>query len=308
MAAIVQASNISRHFGSARALDGVDLEVREGEIFGIVGPNGAGKTTLLNLCAGLDTPTSGTVEVFGLNPATSWDELASRVGVQMQSSALPPRLRIGEALELYSALYPEVRPWKDVLEELGIGHKEDARIEKLSGGERQRVFIALTLLHKPELAFLDEITTALDPQSRRDMWETVKHVRDNGATVVLTTHYMEEAEYLCDRVAIIDQGRLVACDSVPNLIAAHGGQSAAKVEFARAVPTNLELPGVEVTKVSGRTMELQGSGDYLPELFDALRTQDLRVMNINTRSAGLEDVFLSLTGKRIAEANAEGKS
>lgn len=217
MAAIVQASNISRHFGSARALDGVDLEVREGEIFGIVGPNGAGKTTLLNLCAGLDTPTSGTVEVFGLNPATSWDELASRVGVQMQSSALPPRLRVGEALELYSALYPEVRPWKDVLEELGIGHKEDARIEKLSGGERQRVFIALTLLHKPELAFLDEITTALDPQSRRDMWETVKHVRDNGATVVLTTHYMEEAEYLCDRVAIIDQGdwsRAIRCPTL----------------------------------------------------------------------------------------------
>lgn len=217
MREVLKCSRVTRTFGEFAAVDNVSLSVHEGEIFGIVGPNGAGKTTLLNCLEGLDSPSSGHLEVLGLNPHEDQNSLAHKVGVQLQSAALPPRLRVSEALELYSALYPQPRPWRELMELLGIEDKSHSRIERLSGGERQRVFIALALLNHPELAFLDELTTALDPQSRRKMWSLIEKVRDEGTTVVLTTHYMEEAERLCDRVAIIDRGRIVALDTVPPL-------------------------------------------------------------------------------------------
>ncbi|MDN6246717.1 MAG: ABC transporter ATP-binding protein, partial [Corynebacterium casei] len=189
MANVVQCRNVVRDFGRFRALDDVSFEVQHGEIFGIIGPNGAGKTTLLNCLEGLDRPSSGDIEVLGLDPVGEKDALTQRVGVQLQNAALPPRLTVRDALEMYSALYVRTRPWRDLLRELGIEDKANTRIEKLSGGERQRAFVALALLNQPELAFLDELTTALDPQSRRNMWEIIEQVRDNGTTVVLTTHY-----------------------------------------------------------------------------------------------------------------------
>lgn len=197
---VVSCAAVSRNFGSFTALEDVSFEVREGEVFGVVGPNGAGKTTLLNCLEGLDRPSSGHVEVLGFDPVRDQHSLAQQIGVQLQSAALPPRLTVQDALELYSAFYERPRPWRELLTDLGIKDKANARVDRLSGGERQRVFVALALINRPRLAFLDELTTALDPQSRRNMWDTVEHVRDGGATVVLTTHYMEEAERLCDRV------------------------------------------------------------------------------------------------------------
>ena len=206
MNALVTCRSLSKEFGSLRAIDDGSFEVQKGEIFGIIGPNGAGKTTLLSCLEGLDRPSSGEIKVLGRDPIRDKEMLAQCVGVQLQSAALPPRLTVRDSLEMYSALYERPRPWNDLLSQLGIADKTNTRIERLSGGERQRVFVALALLNQPGLAFLDESTTALDPQSRRKMWDIVEQVRDDGATVVLTTHYTEEAERLCDRVAIMDGG------------------------------------------------------------------------------------------------------
>ncbi|WP_040160838.1 ABC transporter ATP-binding protein [Nigerium massiliense] len=302
MTAVVVCEDVRRSFDTTVALDGVSLAVRRGEIFGIVGPNGAGKTTLLNCLEGLDSPTSGRVEVLGLDPVRHRAELATRVGVQLQSAALPPRLTVGESLELYSALYPQPQPWRPLLSTLGIEGKAKDRVDRLSGGERQRVFVALALLHRPELAFLDELTTALDPQSRRDMWGTVEQVRDQGATVVLTTHYMEEAERLCDRVAIIDHGRIVALDTVPALVAQYAPVGTARFVLS-AVPTDdlslADIPGVGHVQLEGRDLVIRGSAGVVPAVLSRLADDNITVTDVSTTSPGLEDVFLALTGRGI---------
>ncbi|MCE1178271.1 MAG: ABC transporter ATP-binding protein [Micrococcales bacterium] len=307
MTTTVVCEEVNRTFGTVTALDGVSLTVHEGEIFGVVGPNGAGKTTLLNCLEGLDRPTSGRVEVLGLDPARHTAELATRVGVQLQSAALPPRLTVQEAMRLYSALYDDPRPWPDLLRTLGIADKARDRVDRLSGGERQRVFIALALIPRPELVFMDELTTALDPRSRREMWDTVEAVRDEGATVVLTTHYMEEAERLCDRVAIIDRGRLVALDTVPALIQRHAGATTAHITLTSAPPADLDLarvPGVTHVTVKGRDLTVQGDADALQRTLAELSAQNLTAATMSTTSPGLEDVFLSLTGRPIATQEA----
>ena len=192
MSAIV-CRDVTRRFGELTAVDGVSFTVEDNEIFGIIGPNGAGKTTLLSCIEGLDTPTSGTIDVLGMHPIKDMHQLVQRTGIQLQQAALLPRLKVGEALQLFSSFYDNPVPWRPLLELLGIGAKERSYVAKLSGGERQRVFIALALIHDPELLFLDELTTALDPQARLAMWDVVRGIRDRGKTVVLTTHYMEEA-------------------------------------------------------------------------------------------------------------------
>ena len=185
---VVTCTHVTRRFGSLTAVNDVSLQVSDGEIFGIIGPNGAGKTTLLSSIEGLDEPTSGEITVLGLHPVKDAAELAHRTGIQLQQAALLPRLRVGEALELFSSFYDHVVPWRPLLERLGIASKEKADVARLSGGERQRVFIALALVHDPELLFLDELTTALDPQARLAMWDVVRDIRERGKTVVLTTH------------------------------------------------------------------------------------------------------------------------
>lgn len=299
---VARCAAVSRSFGSFTALEDVSFDVREGEIFGIVGPNGAGKTTLLNCLEGLDRPSSGHVEVLGLDPIRDQHALARRIGVQLQSAALPPRLTVQDALELYSAFYAGPRPWRELLTELGIEDKADARVDQLSGGERQRVFVALALINRPQLAFLDEFTTALDPQSRRNMWDTVRHVRDDGATVVLTTHYMEEAERLCDRVAIIDRGRLVALDTVAALIQKHAGEATAKLILSAPPGPGLDLEaavGVTRARAEGRELTVHGAADSLQSVLAALSQHHLTVTSMSTTTPGLEDVFLALTGRHI---------
>lgn len=308
MKSIVTCTGVSRSFGDVRALDDVTFDVRDGEILGIVGPNGAGKTTLLNCLEGLDRPSAGSIEVLGSDPIRGRNALAQRVGVQLQSAALPPRLTVQDALELYSAFYARPRPWRDLLTDLGIGDMGHARVDRLSGGERQRVFVALALLNRPELAFLDELTTALDPQSRRNMWDTVEHVRDEGATVVLTTHYMEEAERLCDRVAIVDHGRLVALDSVPALIDDHAGGMVAQIRLSAAPGEEFDITGVAGVSsigVDGYDLTVNGAADALQPVLAELSARGLTVTSMTTTTPGLEDVFLALTGRPITpEENA----
>lgn len=299
---VVSCAAVSRNFGSFTALEDVSFNVREGEIFGVVGPNGAGKTTLLNCMEGLDRPSSGRVEVLGFDPVRDQHSLVQQIGVQLQSAALPPRLTVHDALELYSAFYERPRPWRELLTDLGIKDKANARVDRLSGGERQRVFVALALINRPRLAFLDELTTALDPQSRRNMWDTVEHVRDSGATVVLTTHYMEEAERLCDRVAIIDHGRLIALDTVTSLIQQHAGDTTAKLILSASPSAEFDLtgvPGVTSARTEGRELTICGAADGLQGVLAALTAHRITVTSMSTTTPGLEDVFLALTGRHI---------
>src|SRR5690625_3305357 len=242
---VVVCNQVVRKFGDFAAVDDATFQVERGEIFGLIGPNGAGKTTLLNCIEGLDRPTSGSVRVLGLDPIADRHELTVRTGVQLQSASLLPRITVAEAMRLFSALYDNPAPWEELLVTLGIGGKHGTRVDRLSGGERQRVFIALALLHRPEVVFLDELTTALDPQARRAMWGVVKDIRARGTTVVLTTHYMEEAEHLCDRVGIIDNGRLVALDTVPALIRDHGGDATVRLTLTQRAAAGLNLDNID---------------------------------------------------------------
>lgn len=297
---VVVCEEVTRRFDDVTAVDGVSLQIEKGEIFGLIGPNGAGKTTLLNCVEGLDRPTSGTITVLGRHPVTDRHELTLRTGVQLQSAALPPRITVSEAMRLFSSLYATTVPWRELLTTLGIAAKKHTRVERLSGGERQRVFIALALLHEPEVVFLDELTTALDPQARLAMWRVVETIQDRGSTVVLTTHYMEEAEHLCDRVGIIDHGRLLALDTVSALVRAHAGDSTARLTLAAPAPPELELAAIgTVTHVQpeGKHLTVQGTGGFLQDVLTYLTAREVRITDLRATSPGLEDVFLNLTGR-----------
>ncbi|MEU4835506.1 ABC transporter ATP-binding protein [Streptosporangium sp. NPDC023615] len=301
---VVECEEVVRRFGDVTALDGVSFQVTEGEIFGLIGPNGAGKTTLLNCVEGLDRPTSGRISVLGRHPIADRHELTRLTGVQLQSAALPPRITVEEAMRLFSALYDDPVPWRELLTTLGIDGRRRTRVDRLSGGERQRVFIALALLHEPEVVFLDELTTALDPQARLAMWEVVETVRNRGTTVVLTTHYMEEAEHLCDRVGIIDHGRLIALDTVPALIRDHAGDATARLVLTRQAPAGLELElkridTVTVAQPDRKYLTVQGTGGFLQDVLTDLTARDIRIADLRATSPGLEDVFLNLTGRHM---------
>lgn len=300
----VSCRDVTRRFGDLTAVDGVSLNVEQNEVFGIIGPNGAGKTTLLNCMEGLDTPTAGSIDVLGLHPVKDAQKLVQRTGVQLQQSALLPRLKVGEALELFSSFYAEPVAWRPLLETLGIAAKEKSYVIKLSGGERQRVFIALALIHDPELLFLDELTTSLDPQARLAMWEVVRDIRDRGKTVILTTHYMEEAEALCDRVAIIDHGRIVALDTVAGLISAYAGGSTLRLTLDRPAPATLaSVEGVSSVNADAGATVVRGRGAFAQNVLAHLTQTGVAVSDMTTTSPGLEDVFLNLTGRTMREAH-----
>jgi ABC-2 type transport system ATP-binding protein len=225
MATSIEVEELRKRYGGVAAVDGVTFAVAEREVFGIVGPNGAGKTTTVEILEGLRRPDAGRVRVLGLDPGRDGPRLRRRIGAQLQQAALPDRLKVREALDLYASFYPRAVPWRELLERWGLAELGGTAVAGLSGGQRQRLLIALALVGRPEVVFLDELTTGLDPQARRDTWELVRAVRDAGTTVVLVTHLMEEAERLCDRVAVIDRGRLVALDTPRALVAAAGTAS-----------------------------------------------------------------------------------
>jgi ABC-2 type transport system ATP-binding protein len=222
MTAVVEVQSLCKSYGNLRAVEDVTFEVQQGEIFGMVGPNGAGKTTTIECIEGLRRRDAGTVRVLGLDPRSDRVALAERVGIQLQQSNLPPRLGVGEAIDLFASFYSQHTDRRQILDRMGLGDKQRTPVAKLSGGQRQRLFIALALINQPELVFLDELTTGLDPQARRSMWDLVREIRDQGCTVFLTTHFMEEAERLCDRVLILDQGKIVALDAPEALVRSLG--------------------------------------------------------------------------------------
>ena len=300
----IRATDVTKHYGDLTAVDGVSLEVRPGEIFGIIGPNGAGKTTFMECLEGLRRPTSGTIDVLGEDPSHPTKRWRERIGVQLQTAALPPKITVNEAMALFASLYSDPADTGQLLDELGIAAKGRSYVDKLSGGQRQRVFIALALLGKPEVVFLDELTTALDPQARLAMWDVVRSIRQGGATVVMTTHYMEEAEALCDRVAVIDAGRLIALDTVPGLIASVTKGTKVQLRTSRQLGSGIldEIDGISDVTIAGTSVSMLWSGTGIPHAaIAAIEAAGLTVANIRTSSPGLEDVFLALTGRDMRQ-------
>ncbi|MFX0592396.1 ABC transporter ATP-binding protein [Melissospora conviva] len=217
---VIEVANLQKRYGGQVAVHDVSFEVNAGEIFGVVGPNGSGKTTTVECVSGLRRPDGGTVRVLGLDPLRDRDRVRRQVGVQLQAAQLPDRMRVGEALQLYSSFYPDPADWRALLDELGLADRRKVAFGKLSGGQKQRLSVALALVGNPRIAILDELTTGLDPQARRDTWQVVRDIRDRGVTVVLVTHFMDEAERLCDRIAVMRAGQIVAVDAPAALVAA----------------------------------------------------------------------------------------
>jgi ABC-2 type transport system ATP-binding protein len=237
---VVRVAGICKSYGRLTAVDGVSFDVRQGEIFGLIGPNGAGKTTTLECVEGVRRPDRGQISVLGLDPIRDRRALQRRIGVQLQSAQLQKRITVGEAIDLWTSLYDHAVNGQTLLEQLGLTARRDAWFMSLSGGQRQRLFIALALVNDPEVVFLDELTTGLDPQARRAIWTLVRGIRDRGKTVVLTTHSMEEAERLCDRVAIIDHGRIVEIDSPETLVARHFPTGRIEISETKSLAATLE--------------------------------------------------------------------
>jgi ABC-2 type transport system ATP-binding protein len=303
---IVKVEQLRKTYGETVAVDEVSFEVQEGEIFGMVGPNGAGKTTTIECLEGLRKPDQGKVRVLSLDPQRDSQSLRTRTGMQLQQSNLPERMKVWEALDLYSSFYPKAADWKELLVQLGLEEKRNALFSKLSGGQKQRLFIALALLPDPQLVFLDELTTGLDPQARHAIWDLVRDVRSKGKTILLTTHFMEEAEQLCDRVAILDHGRIVALDTPAALIRNLGTEERVVFSVEAGLPAAFEkaLSGASRVEVQGERVVVHGSSNQIPlvsEVVTQLTKQGIQFRDLRTEQSTLEDVFLKLTGREIRE-------
>jgi ABC-2 type transport system ATP-binding protein len=301
---VIQVDHLRKVYGATVAVDDVSFEIYAGEIFGMVGPNGAGKTTTTECIEGLRHPDGGAIEVFGMSPQKDSYALRERIGVQLQTSALQDRLKVWEALDLFAAFYANPVDAKQLLGQMGLADKRNEKFAKLSGGQKQRLFIALALINNPELVFLDELTTGLDPQARHAMWDMVRGIREQGKTVFLTTHFMEEAERLCDRVAIMDHGKIVALDTPQNLIRKLGAGN--RLIFSIDGKLDLQkLQRVEgVTRVEPDNDEfvVSGHGERLVgDVVHAITMNGMRLRTLRTEQPNLEDVFLKLTGRKMRE-------
>lgn len=302
---VIRIENLRKTYGGVTAVDGIDLSVRRGEVFGILGPNGAGKTTTLEMIEGLRKPDGGTIEVAGYDAVKESDSLKRIIGVQLQTTALFDYLNLRETLELFADLYgadsSEERIGK-VLRMVSLEVKERARVEQLSGGQQQRLSIALALVNDPQVVFLDEPTTGLDPQARRNLWEVVRDIQKQAKTVMLTTHYMEEAQVLCDRVAVMDHGRIIACDTPLNLIRSLQMDATVLATVDGDLDGFLEaLPGVASLEHQGNELRLR-TGDpqaTITALMVLAAEREVRLENLSVQSANLEDVFISYTGRSL---------
>jgi ABC-2 type transport system ATP-binding protein len=301
---VIAVSNLGKRYGRTVAVDDVSLEVFEGEIFGLIGPNGAGKTTTMECVEGNRVPDSGTISVLGLDPRRDANALRQRIGVQHQEAQLQKRIKVWEAVDLWRSLYPRVVDADTLLARLGLEAKRDAWFMTLSGGQKQRLFIALALIHEPEVVFLDELTTGLDPQARRAIWALVTGIRDRGTTVFLTTHLMEEAEKLCDRVAIIEHGRIIELGTPGDLVQKHCPERSVVFTSDDAnVAERLQMLGVvERGEGSVMTYTIRGAGDdFVTEVINVVAREGIRVRGFRTEIPTLEDVFLKLTGHGIRD-------
>jgi ABC-2 type transport system ATP-binding protein len=299
----IQVENLKKRYGETVAVEEISFQVARGEVFGIVGPNGAGKTTTVECLAGLRRPDDGTVSVLGLDPQKAGRKLRERVGVQLQEAALPDDLKVWEALDLYASFYKTASDTQPLLRTWGLEEKTDTRFKDLSGGQKQRLFIALALVNEPDLVFLDEITTGLDPQARRTTWDLIRGIREGGTTVVLVTHYMEEAEKLCDRVAIIDGGKVVALDSPEALIGQVSAESNVRFGGLNGFdPAPLRnVAGVSRIEREADELIVYGDGPLLARTVVELDRLGITPTEVSVAHPTLEDVFIEQTGRKIRD-------
>jgi ABC-2 type transport system ATP-binding protein len=305
MSAVIQVSGVHKTYGSTVAVDEASFEVYEREIFGLIGPNGAGKTTTMECVEGLRKPDRGTIAVLGLDPFRQVYKLQDRIGVQLQQAQLQKRIKVWEAVDLWASLYrKKAIDGERLLEQLGLSDKRGAWFMNLSGGQKQRLFIALALINDPEVVFLDELTTGLDPQSRRAIWDLVRGIRERGKTVFLTTHLMEEAERLCDRVAIMEHGRIIDIDKPERLVARYCPERTVVLDTDDpfAAEHFQRIPRAGSVICIGKTFTIRGEGeDLVTEVIHCLSENRIRVTDFRTILPNLEDVFLKLTGHSIRE-------
>ena len=301
---VIEVSGIRKTYGRTVAVDKVSFAVDEGEIFGLIGPNGAGKTTTMECVEGLRRPDKGAISVLALDPFRDVYALQDRIGVQLQEAQLQKRIKVWEAVDLWASLYPKPVDGRRLLDQLGLADKRNAWFMTLSGGQKQRLFIALALINDPEVVFLDELTTGLDPQARRAIWDLVRGIRERGKTVFMTTHLMEEAERLCDRVAIIDHGRIVDMDTPARLVSRHCPERTVVLttEEAAADERFRAIPGVEAVTCHELRYTIRGRGDNLvTDVIRCVSEHRMRVTDFRTVLPNLEDVFLKVTGHSIRD-------
>jgi ABC-2 type transport system ATP-binding protein len=298
---------LRKYYGETKAVDGISFTVHQGEVFGMLGPNGAGKTTTVEILEGLRVADSGQVTVLGMDVRKNTAKIKAQIGVQLQTTALFPLLSVCEVIDLFRSFYPgPVNDTDYVIDMVDLREKQKTRSKDLSGGQQQRLSMALALVNKPEITFLDEPTTGLDPQARRKMWDVIQQIKDEGTTVMMTTHYMEEAQRLCDRVAVIDRGHIIALDTPEDLIDAHFKESAIEFELnGGTIDLQLlkGLTGVKDVRQNGKGVTLYSEAvpKTLAELTDLGESHHLALDDLHVRRATLEDVFLKLTGRRIRE-------
>jgi len=304
----VQCRNLVKTYdGNVEAVRGLDLEILSGECFGLLGPNGAGKTTTIEILEGLLPQTSGEVEILGKTWNHHSRELREVLGISLQETRLGEKLTVRETLDLFASFYRRPRPTDEVMEEMALTEKSNSWVGKLSGGQRQRLAVASALVANPQILFLDEPTTGLDPQSRRQLWDTIRQFQRRGGTILLTTHYMDEAERLCDRISIIDHGRAIASGTPGQLIEELGGHQMVEFDATGEEPIRkelwLSLPSVEgVHEEDGRViLSVRETHEAIPSLLTELEKRGARLLRLTTRQASLEDVFVHLTGRHLRE-------
>ncbi|MEU6510431.1 MULTISPECIES: ABC transporter ATP-binding protein [unclassified Streptomyces] len=297
MPSVIEVTDLRKSYGGRAVVDGVSFAVEEGEIFGILGPNGAGKTTTVECVEGLRVPDGGRVRVTGYDPVADHEKVARVLGAQLQQSELQAKLTVREALELYAAFYPRPADWRPLAERLGLTDKLGTRFGKLSGGQQQRLFIALALVGDPRVVVLDELTTGLDPRARRDTWQLIEDVRASGVTVLLVTHFMEEAQRLCDRIAVIDKGRIAALDTPAGLIRRSAG--ATVISFTPSAPLDerdlAALPALASVAYKDDRITLSGTDETVNAVITLLARHHITAHQLRVVDATLDDAFLDLT-------------
>jgi ABC-2 type transport system ATP-binding protein len=299
--AIIEVNGLVKRYGNHTAVDRISFSVEQGEIFGILGPNGAGKTTTVECIEGLRSPDNGSVRVCGIDSQSDSTDLRQLLGAQLQESELPDKLKVGEAMELYSSFYRDPTDWRELLGILKLTEKINTRFKNLSGGQKQRLSIALALVGNPKVAVLDELTTGLDPQARRDAWELIEAIRDRGVTILLVTHFMEEAERLCDRLALFDNGRVVALDTPAGLVARVDDRQ--RIRFRPSAPIDhallASLPEVTNVERTGSQLVVTGTGNLLLAVTTLLARNQVVAGDLRVEQTSLDDAFVALTGRSI---------
>lgn len=307
---MIEVRELRKMYGDRCVVDGVSFSVEEGEIFGILGPNGAGKTTTVECIGGLRNRDGGTISVAGMDPANEGTAFREALGIQLQESRLPDKQTVGEALELYSSFYSTPRDWRELLERLGLEEQRKTYFGKLSGGQKQRLSVALALIGNPRVAILDELTTGLDPAARREVWNLLEDLKGTGVTLLLVSHFMEEAERLCDRVVVIDRGRVIAADTPEGLAA--GVSAEQRMSFLPSGPVEAgvlqALPDVTTVSTSGDRLVVTGTDNVASAVIIALHARGIATTGLRVDQPSLDDAFLALTGSNPADAQQNGIS